>query len=540
MKNTYASAAYNINPTNPSTVAEPIIGREPDMAQNNGGGFSFVLDKWAMLDRFLIIGTEGGTYYVSENKVTEASAKNVIACIKEDSKRVVDAIIDVSHNGRAMKNEPALFALALVASYGDEYGRKYALSVLPRVARIGTHLFSFVEYVNSMRGWGRGLRNSITNWYLDKPVEAMVLQLVKYQSRNGWSHRDVLRLAHIKPLSEDQNLAFRWSTHRLDKNEMIMLASTNSLALINAFERIKATSDENTIVDLVTRFNIPMELIPTEKRSTKVLEAVFDNLGITALIRNLSVYSSKGMLENYSEMSKKAITKITDANILKKGRIHPMFVLNALVTYSNGRGMKGNLSWNVNQNIVDALDEAYYMSFDAVEPTGKNIFLGLDVSGSMGWGNVMGMSLIPRQIVAAMAMVALRTEAPTPWVYGFGSTLQSIGLNKKMRLDAVINKMSSMNFGSTNPGLTFEYATKNNLPVDAFVIMTDNEINSGHHPHQLLEKYRQKSGRAARFITVGTTATNFSIADPSDKYSIDICGFDTSTPQFMSNFIKND
>jgi 60 kDa SS-A/Ro ribonucleoprotein len=35
----------------------------PAQAQNNAGGYSFVIDKWKRLDRFLIIGSSGGTYY---------------------------------------------------------------------------------------------------------------------------------------------------------------------------------------------------------------------------------------------------------------------------------------------------------------------------------------------------------------------------------------------------------------------------------------------------------------------------------------------
>jgi hypothetical protein len=42
-------------------VSEPL---DEDQVANNGGGFSFKLDDWSYLQRFLILGTEGGTYYV--------------------------------------------------------------------------------------------------------------------------------------------------------------------------------------------------------------------------------------------------------------------------------------------------------------------------------------------------------------------------------------------------------------------------------------------------------------------------------------------
>ncbi|HVH97813.1 MAG TPA: hypothetical protein VM869_03855, partial [Enhygromyxa sp.] len=42
----------------------------PKQAPNNAGGYSFVLDDRARLERFLILGSEGGTYYVSERALT--------------------------------------------------------------------------------------------------------------------------------------------------------------------------------------------------------------------------------------------------------------------------------------------------------------------------------------------------------------------------------------------------------------------------------------------------------------------------------------
>src|SRR5574343_556953 len=116
-----ASALYvgtlsdELNPK-ATTQSQAIKGRETDMAKNNAGGFSFVMDKWGQFDRFIIMGTEGGSYYVGEKKLTLANAKNVIACIKENGKRAVDRIVEISDQGRAMKNDPAIFALSLAAA----------------------------------------------------------------------------------------------------------------------------------------------------------------------------------------------------------------------------------------------------------------------------------------------------------------------------------------------------------------------------------------------------------------------------------------
>lgn len=48
-----------------------------------------------------------------------------------------------------------------------------------------------------------------------------------------------------------------------------------------------------------------------------------------------------------------------------------------------GKGDKGSLTWKPNPRILEALNQAFYQAFEAVEPTGKKYYLAVDVSGSM-------------------------------------------------------------------------------------------------------------------------------------------------------------
>ena len=112
---------------------------------NSAGGFAWEVDDWARLRRFLILGSEGGSYYATEWTLTRENAQAVERCIREDGARAVAEIARVSEEGRAPKNDPALFALAMAAGLGDEATRRAALEALPRVARTGTHLFQFVD-----------------------------------------------------------------------------------------------------------------------------------------------------------------------------------------------------------------------------------------------------------------------------------------------------------------------------------------------------------------------------------------------------------
>ena len=137
--------------------SQPIPGS--GQVPNSAGGYTWEVNPFALLDRFLILGSETGTFYVSSQKLTMEHTANLERMIREYGPRVVARIVEVSESGRAPKNDPAIFALAMCASLGSDEVRASALLALPRVCRTGTHLFQFAEAIDGLRGWGRGLRD---------------------------------------------------------------------------------------------------------------------------------------------------------------------------------------------------------------------------------------------------------------------------------------------------------------------------------------------------------------------------------------------
>jgi 60 kDa SS-A/Ro ribonucleoprotein len=173
----------NVLNTKKTHQSQPIPGS--GQVLNSAGGYAFAVDDWTRLERFLVLGSEGGSYYATERVLTLDNAKAVLRCVAADGARTVTQIVAISDEGRAPKNDPAIFALALAASQGDDATRRAALAALPRVCRTGTHLFHFAAYVDGMRGWGRGLREAVARWYQGQSVEKLAYQAVKYQQR--WS-----------------------------------------------------------------------------------------------------------------------------------------------------------------------------------------------------------------------------------------------------------------------------------------------------------------------------------------------------------------
>ena len=84
---------------------------------------------------------------------------------------------------------------------------------------------------------------------------------------------------------------------------------------------------------------------------------------MTAMIRNLGKMSSIGLLRPGSNDTASVCQKLTNAESLKRSRLHPFNVLVALKTYQDGHGDKGKLVWTPAPEVIRALEEAFYKSF---------------------------------------------------------------------------------------------------------------------------------------------------------------------------------
>src|SRR3989344_1861946 len=511
---------------------QPILGRE--QVENSAGGFVFAIDDKKRFDRFLILGCEGGTYYASERQLTVENAEVIVRLVKTDGEWAVARIVEISESGRAPKNDPALFALAVAAGLGDDTTKRAALNALPRVARTGTHLFTFIKNVQGFRGWGRGLRRSIGRWY-EQDIDRLTYQLTKYRQRDGWTHRDALRLAHTTPPTAAHQALFHWATQGKVQDELP--------ALVQTFIEVSRATKVDEVVTLIgANRALSWEMIPPQfLGDAKVWEALLPNLPMTALLRNLGRLTANCLIVPLSDAVRLSAGRLGNAESLRKSRVHPIAVLGALSTYKEGHGGRGRLSWEPVAQVTDALDEAFYLAFGNVTPTGKRVLKALDVSGSMSCERIAGIAgLTPRTASAALSLVSAPVETARTTL-AFCHKLMPVDISPRQRLDDVLRTLERMSYnGGTDCSLPMRYALERSLEVDLFEVYTDNETWFGNiHPCQALEQYRRETGIPARLVVVGMTATEFSIADPNDAGMLDVVGFDTATPELVSDFARS-
>lgn len=324
-----------------------------------------------------------------------------------------------------------------------------------------------------------------------------------------------------------------------------LVATARFLKALIELAKTGEKKDATTAIAIMEKNKkIQREHLPTELLNTpQIWNTLLTGMGMTALVRNLGKLSQVGVAASRAQ---DIIKMLTDPKTVKDSKIHPLQVLVGMKTYSQGKGDLGSMTWPVNSYITAALSTTFRMAFGNITPTGKRYMLGLDVSGSMSMSMCAGAkNITPREGSVAMALMTLHAEgADNVHIYGFSNIFYNF--NGKVRPDMTVQdaiKATDVPFGATDCALPMTEAlkmyTRDGTVFDVFCVYTDSETYAPTiHPQVALEQYRKATGVDAKLIVIGMVANCLSIADPKDKNTLNLAGFDTATPELISMFVN--
>ncbi len=573
----------------------PLPERETEMVKMRSGGYAFLIDPIKQFERFLILGSEKNTYYATKEQLSLENAQGVLAligagraveCIQlieavNTSSVVSDGDEDIYRAVRAPKKAPSIFALAMIKIFGSNEDRKMVYDVIRRKAVISTlrQMYEFLHDIYYLTDgkitFSSGFKTALADWFGTND-RWIAMQFAKYRNSSRGKHtidvRDILRMARPTAHGTNQNVIFNWAVKRASLNygqRMDLLTTpetSNSLSYIQAFETAQETNDPKVIYNLIAEHGLTHEMIPNtwfsdEHKQIRVniwrLLLGLDTanvkvkrnadgtpmwkMGLTAMIRNLTRVASYGILNEVGtkDVADAFVNVLNDTEALVKARIHPLQLLSAMRMYQKGHNDRTEKSWRTNNSVLKALENAFYASFGTIGKTGKTIGYFLDISGSMEAGEVIGLpGVTPREAGAVLTMVSARNESD--WlIRGFNTRLVEIDINPTMSLDQVVKVMSNLDWGGTDASQPMTWAMKENINLDAFILITDNESWHGDiHVTTALANYRRKVNPNAKLVVISMTATNSSIADPKDVNQLELVGFDSAAPQIIADFIS--
>lgn len=381
------------------------------------------------------------------------------------------------------------------------------LSAVEKTKNDGTGIDTVVELIRSFSlPW-----ELINNHIVQRPEIQYVLTVGTGKDNQGYKH-------HVVNQIIERNNEFK-----MDNNIIIPY-----IQLI-----------QSTDTDEKEHNNIPLKVIKS----------------ITALYRQLNQLDNLCNNHPRKQMILELICNhIQNKNVLMKGYIHPLNVLNTVMTYRSGKGLRGSSTWNVNSHIVNALYKAFDVSFSTVKGYGRSFAKLVDCSGSMTWdGSVSGLpALRANNVVAALLACMMRAEkrlaeekktfvpphlvgffGNTRSVYNYGNTCTEAErksqafkeitdkITTEMNLEEIESVFSRSDWGSTDIASGLYYlilklekivkALRNNdikyrgmspfeLFFEVIYVLTDNDVNSGDQPMIVLEKYRNLVGELFRLL----------------------------------------
>ena len=313
---------------------------------------------------------------------------------------------------------------------------------------------------------------------------------------------------------------------------------------LQALHEASVNKDIPLACALIRSGRLVREHIPTTLFGSKeIWMTLLETMPLEALLRNLGKLTQIGVV---ADKYKEIVARFSNQEEILKARIHPIKVLVASKIYKNGCGDSGSLTWVPNTNISVALTQLFKLSYGAVTPTGKRIMLGIDVSGSMSMPVLGSKVLTCRDASMAMALLYIETEENVRAV-AFSNELTDLlsysknQLRRGMTLEEALAATNGMSFSTTDCVLPIQHAIKLKVKIDAFIIITDNETYAPkEHPQNALVRYRELTGVQAKLIVLGMSGNCFTIADPNDRNTLNLAGFDTSTPEIASMFMRGE
>lgn len=441
---------------------------------------------------------------------------------------VVQLIADISSARRAPSNNTCVVGTASLFCLGPEIAQKSVM--LPStVCRTAVDLFKFIRLVRANRGWGNTLRRAVALWY-DKEPERLVWNVLKYNRRESYRHRDVLRLAHPIPKSDAQNKVFQWIlTGKYTQDDRIA-------GLIQAVATARRTEPSLagivTLNGIIHEIGLPITMLPTWWRQlpnagiiwNKLLETGMGGMAIMREIKNMLNPAHAQLLEPT------LIQRMSEPDFGKQ--VHPALLLLRWNDLANN----GHV-FHFTRPIQQAFDIAFSNAVASQQPTAKRIVLGLDASGSMRRNMTKEGELSALTAQCAVAIALVRVE-PRLDLIAFNSNPHYIQTTPDMALSQLINRVTAIS-GKTNCAAPIEWAMENHVDADAFVVFTDEEHLTGRTPAQALQHYYALNNKMPWHITCAMTSSALTTADPGNPYMVDLPAFDLNTPTTVSTILRD-
>ncbi|KAH1022621.1 RNA-binding protein RO60 isoform X2 [Dendroctonus ponderosae] len=345
----------------------------------------------------------------------------------------------------------------------------------------------------------------VRKFYGAKNPEELARSIAASERICGWSHKDLIKLAHVKPNSPLMSAVFNYIlTRKLDEDATE--AQLEVLRIIKQAEQLRRCVDPAEAAILLKTSEFSLEhLMPSLTGSEQVWNAVLLKLSTQQILGLLLKLHKLNFLTPASLISCLVIQLLTDPERVEKSGVHPLEVFKQLRRLEKGgkpvdpklltylKTTKKLSEENLRKiqetqpidcpHIVSALWRCFDLACANVTPSHKRYLVVIEVP-PVGENRLCIGSKTVTYLEAAVAFAAVlqRVEPQvTLAVHQKADSLQLVRVKKPCPVEELLRQVAATNSAGASLPTCFTWATAHRERVDVFVnFVQKSPRRSGH------------------------------------------------------------
>lgn len=296
--------------------------------------------------RYLYFLSENHHYVVKKKEdifdKTIDSLLNLVA--QEKFKKVIEIIEQAIKFDWLPNRNLVLHVLALCTHFTDNAELKTAAyKCASNFIRNAEELFQYIKYERALQvNASRGLRRVINDWYIKQELPRLLSEVTLIRSHHGWTHRDALKVAHVKASDTERRVLLAYACRGLDHARK---EAKEEKGLDKTFEKLEAAdhwrrcSDEQKALELIKNKGTgesneaPGPLI----RSAPIWAALVPNMPLEQLASNLGRFHRLGMFRTGQPALEAVVERFGNVEAAKASGLKPADVLVRMKTFERPR-----------------------------------------------------------------------------------------------------------------------------------------------------------------------------------------------------------
>lgn len=467
--------------------------------------------------RILLTGILKNQFYRSADDAAKEALPLLVDRAKKDPEYLLKAAC-VARNSH-MKGMVKVALAAIAGSSDERFVSKDEIREVA-VALLSTfhpgQLIQFVELCKSKQ-FGRGFGSRTQKWVRAAMEKWGYKKLETFTLKYPSALNQLVRLVHPRYTDGRAGLI----KYVLDGHKAEATGSRQKVV-----EELKNIKDTKVIANQMLDHEIPWDVIKGfAGLKGEIATAAMTQMGLTALLLNIrsleehNVFTDSGLVALKLKM-----------NEVKDGRSIPLDFAKPYIHTSNQR---------VRDILLDAMASTLDVAMGPVE--GLNIAVSIDISSSMQGETLQTAGLMSVPFLKAKSLwfttfdnnlyeegVAVRGSNRWGGFAG-GSCPKIQGLDRKTQINNLLNLQAC---GGTNISLPIQHAIRQKRKVDLFVIITDEQQNTGSPLMNVWKQYKDTINKDAQLWVINATNYQWHSADFGDR---SVTVYQTMTPALFKN-----